>query len=43
MPHAHTLKANPHWLPKVPQSAIRDIPGEDGLPLIGNTFTRAKS
>ncbi len=35
---AHTFKANPHWLKPIPQSAIRNIPGEDGLPLVGNTF-----
>ena len=35
---AHTFKANPHWLPKIPKSAICNIPGEDGLPLVGNTF-----
>lgn len=38
MAHAHSFKANSHWLPKIPQSAIGAIPGEDGLPLIGNTL-----
>jgi len=35
---AHSFKANPHWLPQQKQSAIAAIPGEDGLPLIGNTL-----
>jgi len=38
MPYAHTLKANPHWLPRVPDARLRHIPGEDGWPIIGNTF-----
>lgn len=38
MAYAHTFKANPHWLPRQKQSAIRDIPGENGLPFVGNTF-----
>ena len=38
MAFAHTHKANPHWLPKQPMKALRHIPGEEGLPLVGNTF-----
>lgn len=38
MAYAHTFKANPHWLPRQKQSAIRAIPGEDGLPFVGNTL-----
>ncbi|MBX9795394.1 cytochrome P450 [Sphingomonas sp.] len=38
MAFAHTYKANPHWLPKLPMKALRHIPGEEGLPLVGNTF-----
>ncbi|MBA4047011.1 MAG: cytochrome P450 [Sphingomonas sp.] len=38
MAYAHTFKANVHWLPKQSASALRHIPGEDGPPLIGNTF-----
>jgi cytochrome P450 len=38
MPHAHTHAANPHWLPILPDSATDHVPGEDGLPLVGNTF-----
>lgn len=39
MAYAHTHKANPHWLPRQNATAIRHIPGEDGLPLVGNTLT----
>ena len=42
MPYAHTFKANPHWLPRQKSTAIRDIPGEDGLPFVGNTFRMLK-
>jgi cytochrome P450 len=35
---AHTYAANPHWLPRLPKRALDDLPGEDGLPLIGNTL-----
>ena len=38
MPYAHTIEANPHWLPKNPPRAIDAIPGERGLPFVGNTF-----
>lgn len=43
MAHATSFKANPHWLPKIPQSAIRHLPGEDGLPFIGNTLKMLKN
>ena len=35
---AHTFEANPHWLPRAPRAALDHIPGDDGLPLVGNTF-----
>ena len=35
---AHTHKANPHWLPRPRGGHLKHIPGEDGLPLIGNTL-----
>ena len=35
---AHTFKANPHWLPEQRSAALRAIPGEDGLPIIGNSL-----
>lgn len=35
---AHTYDANPHWLPRQPTDALNAIPGEDGLPIIGNTL-----
>jgi len=35
---AHSFKANPHWLPRQKPEAIRAIPGENGLPFIGNTL-----
>lgn len=38
MAYAHTYRANPHWLPHLPGKALRHIPGDDGLPIIGNTF-----
>ena len=38
MAYAHTYQANPHWLPRQPGRELRHIPGEDGLPLIGNTL-----
>lgn len=38
MASAHTYRANPHWLPELPDKALRHIPGEFGLPLVGNTF-----
>jgi cytochrome P450 len=36
---AHTFAANPHWLPPQPAGALDPLPGEDGLPLLGNTLT----
>lgn len=38
MAHAHTIEGNPHWLPMNPPSALNNIPGERGLPFVGNTF-----
>ena len=38
MPHAHTLAANTHWLPSPAAGSLSHIPGEDGLPFVGNTF-----
>lgn len=38
MAHAHTLKANPHWLPYPRPDALAHIPGESGWPIIGNTL-----
>jgi len=38
MAHAHTLKANPHWLPYPASDALAHIPGERGLPIVGNTL-----
>ncbi|GAA0305368.1 cytochrome P450 [Sphingomonas oligophenolica] len=35
---AHSFKANPHWLPRQKPVAISAIPGENGLPFIGNTL-----
>ncbi|CUS44594.1 Cytochrome P450 [hydrothermal vent metagenome] len=35
---AHTFKANPHWLPRQRPRAIAAIPGENGLPFVGNTL-----
>jgi cytochrome P450 len=35
---AHTFEANPHWLPRNPPNALDHIPGDDGWPLVGNTF-----
>ncbi|OWK31889.1 cytochrome P450 [Sphingomonas mucosissima] len=42
MAHAHTLAANPHWLPANPPSVLNDIPGSRGLPFVGNTFAVLK-
>ena len=39
---AHTFEANPHWLPRNPGAALKDIPGEDGWPLVGNTLKLLK-
>ena len=35
---AHTYAANPHWLPRQPRGTLAALPGEDGLPFIGNTL-----
>ena len=35
---AHTLDANPHWLPHPSRAALAHIPGNYGLPLVGNTL-----
>jgi cytochrome P450 len=35
---ATSFEANPHWLPKLPADALAHIPGEDGLPILGNTL-----
>ena len=35
---AHTYAANPQWLPRQAPRALDAIPGEDGLPFIGNTL-----
>jgi cytochrome P450 len=39
---AHTFAANPHWLPPAPRDALRAIPGDEGLPVFGNTFKLLK-
>src|SRR3546814_9044749 len=31
-----------HWLPRSPESVLDHIPGEDGLPLIGNTLEQLR-
>ncbi len=41
MPRADTFKANPHWLhPKKGYDDIGHVPGTDGWPLVGTTFTQ---
>src|SRR3569623_289610 len=35
---AHTFDANPHWLPRNGRGSLAHIPGDDGLPSVGNTF-----
>ncbi len=42
MAYAHTETANPHWPTKPQDSAIAHVPGEDGLPLLGNTLKLLK-
>lgn len=32
------MHASPHWLPRQPKGALDHIPGDEGLPLVGNTF-----
>jgi cytochrome P450 len=39
---AHTFAANPHWMPRVPKNALSAIPGDDGLPFVGNTLKMLK-
>lgn len=39
---AHGFKANPHWLPRQTADALAAIPGENGLPFVGNTFRLLK-
>jgi cytochrome P450 len=39
---AHRIEANRHWLPRNPASALKDIPGENGWPVIGNTLKLLK-
>src|SRR3546814_13192706 len=31
-----------HWLPRNPDSAIDHIPGEDGMPVLGNTLEQLR-
>jgi len=38
MAYAHTLDANPHWLPHPARNSLAHIPGNYGLPLVGNTL-----
>ena len=38
MTEALLQNASPHWLPRQPKGALDHIPGDDGLPLFGNTF-----
>ncbi len=40
--NAHTLEANPHWLPAPDPAALDAIPGDDGAPLIGTTLRQLK-
>jgi len=42
MAYAHTIEANPHWLPLNRKQALAHIPGEDGWPLVGNTLKLLK-
>ncbi|MES3153098.1 cytochrome P450 [Sphingomonas faeni] len=38
MSHAMLQNARPHWLPRQRKGALDHIPGNYGLPLVGNTF-----
>jgi len=38
MAYAHTFGANPHWLPRNPGRSLAHIPGDDGLPILGNSL-----
>jgi cytochrome P450 len=40
MPRADTHEANPHWLPARQGQDIEFIPGTDGWPLVGTTFSQ---
>ena len=35
---ASSEAANPHWTPRAAPEALEHIPGENGPPIIGNTF-----
>jgi cytochrome P450 len=35
---AHTFEANPHWLPRNSTRTLDHIPGDKGLPIVGNTL-----
>ncbi|WP_260597255.1 cytochrome P450 [Sphingomonas endolithica] len=39
---AHSFKANPHWLPRQAKGVLDTIPGENGLPFVGNTLRLLK-
>ena len=36
--YAHTFDANPHWRPRIPAKSLAHIPGDNGLPIVGNTL-----
>ncbi len=38
MTAASLQNASPHWLPRQPKGVLDHIPGDEGLPLVGNTF-----
>ena len=38
MSHAILQNASPHWLPRQRKGALDHIPGNYGLPFVGNTF-----
>lgn len=38
MAYAHTFEANPHWLPRNPESVLDHVPGSDGWPIVGTTL-----
>jgi cytochrome P450 len=42
MAQAQIFASNPHWLPRLPESALDHIPGEDGPPLIGTTLKQLR-
>ena len=35
---ASSEAANPHWIPRAAPQSLEHIPGENGPPIIGNTF-----